>query len=411
MIVRRMRLAIILACIAGSIGPISIGQSAAPDASILSHAQLQTHLREHAADSPLNALSPGARERFLMSLAFDANGVSALDASDLMDELTQEQIREVLALFGPRALENPPPSHYLETRRVEQRIRNSNEIGAIERSYNQFYGETRFAPEATDLARARALAAAFDARLGELFVAAALRRADDHELRLLRTAARRVATQTRLPRYLDAFRAIFTERVRRNLTSSDDVATLQGLLLAQHRIADARRLAREHPNAKLPPLPVFLDTLGADNALPTVWRIDSAGIRLTRTAIDLAPLQIIVTGSCQMSKDAAADISADPTLGPLFERHALWLVPEPGIEAVGDALAWNRELPRAPVSMIYSRTEWSVLPDWGMPQFYIVRDGAVIDAASGWWRGSTESRAQLLAALRRTGLLIGDELK
>ena len=159
---QRMRLALILLCIAGSIGPC-----AAADSAILSRAQLETHLREHAADTPLNALSPGARERFLMSLSFDANGVTALDAADLMDELTQEQILAVLSLFGPRALENPPPSHYLETRRVDKRRANSGSIGAIERRYNQFYGETRFPPQTTDLARAQALAAAFDARLGE----------------------------------------------------------------------------------------------------------------------------------------------------------------------------------------------------------------------------------------------------
>jgi len=403
---QRMRLALILLCIAGSIGPC-----AAADSAILSRAQLETHLREHAADTPLNALSPGARERFLMSLSFDANGVTALDAADLMDELTQEQILAVLSLFGPRALENPPPSHYLETRRVDKRRANSGSIGAIERRYNQFYGETRFPPQTTDLARAQALAAAFDARLGELFTTSALHRVDDHELRLLRTAARRVATQARLARYVDTFRAIFGERVRRNLTSSDDVETLQGLLLAQHRVPEARRLARDHPLAKLPPLPEFIDTLGADNAQPTVWRFDATGKRLTRAVIDLAPLSVIVTGNCELSREAAADIDADPTLGPLFARHAQWLVPEPGIEAIPDAIAWNREFPRAPVAMIYARADFGVLPDWGMPQFYIVRNGAVIDTASGWWRGSPEARDQLLAALRRSGLLPGAGLK
>ena len=40
-----------------------------------------------------------------------------------------------------------------------------------------------------------------------------------------------------------------------------------------------------------------------------------------------------------------------------------------------------------------------------MPTFYIVRDGKVIDSASGWKSGSVESRDQLIATLRRTGLL------
>jgi len=394
-------LASLVVCAALSIQPAA----ADTPAEIQSQAQLEAYLAANAATSPLAALSPGARERFVMSLSFNESGITSLDASDLMDELTQEQILAVLALFGPRALEHPPPSHYLETRAVEKRVAHPKEIGAIERRYNEFYGDTRHLARGTDLARAREIAAAFDARLAGLFAPAALRRADDHELRLLRAAVRRVAMQTSQAKYLDAFRAVFAERVRRNLVSSDDIATLQGLLLAQHRIGDARRIAYDYPNAKLAQLPQFRDSLAPGNTAPTVWRVDPAGRQLTRAAIDLAPPTIIVTANCQFAKEAAADISADALLGPLFERHALWLVPAPGIEAVSDARDWNRKFPRAPVAMIYDRAEWSFLPDWQLPQFYIVRDGRVVDSVNGWWRGSAQSRDQLITALRRNGLL------
>jgi hypothetical protein len=82
--------------------------------------------------APLDALSPGARERFTSSVSFGPGGIAAFDASDLMDELSDAQIRDVLAPFGPRALDIAPPSHYLETRRVEKKVRGRGVIGAIE---------------------------------------------------------------------------------------------------------------------------------------------------------------------------------------------------------------------------------------------------------------------------------------
>jgi hypothetical protein len=377
----------------------------APTTVITSHAELETYLQQHAAATPLNYLTPGARERFLSSLSFNSDGVSSLDGADLSDELTQPQILEVLALFGARALERPPPSYREETQALEKRVKRYDGIGPIETRYNLFYRESRTIDDREEAVRATKLAAAFDARIAALVTPVALRRVDDHELRLLRTATRRVATATREPRYVAMFEDIVGERRRRELTSMDDIHTLQGLLLVQHRIGDARRLASEYRGAKLPPLPEFRDDIGDNAPAPTVWRLDVAGKRLTRAGVDLATLQIVVTASCDSSEEAAVDISTDPVLGPVFEQHALWLVLAPGNESIVAATEWNRRLPRAPVAMIYDRAEWSVLPDWKMPEFYFVRDGRVVDSVAGWWRESPDSRNNLLVALRRNGLM------
>jgi hypothetical protein len=372
-----------------------------------SREELDAWLSRHPTGSPLDALTPGARERFIMSLSFGPGGVGGFDASDLMDELSDAQIHAVLALFGPRALEVAPPSHYLETRRVEKHVREPGAIGAIERRYNSFYAESRALRDDTDLERAEQMARLFDTQLAELFETKQLRRADDHELRILRAGARRVALATRLPRHVDAFRDTFDERVRRTLVSSDDAATLYNLNLALRRFPDANRLRREYPLAKLPQLPRFVDTLAPGNTLPTVWRLDAAGKRLTRETVDLAGTRIIVTAACHLSKDAAAGIAADASLAPVFERHALWLTLAPGIEDVAAARDWNREFPRTPVAMIYDRDEWRMIPDWRMPQFHVVRDGREVESLAGW-DGSAGTRAALIALLERHALLDRD---
>jgi hypothetical protein len=392
---------LVAACLAWA--GVALAASPAVDV-IESRAELDTWLAQHPSGSPLDALTPGARERFLVSLSFGAAGIDGLDASDLMDELSDAQIQAVLALFGPRALEVAPPSHYLETRRVEKNVREPNAIGAVERRYNTFYAAVRdIGRDATDLERADLAARLFDAHLAALFGKTQLRRADDHELRILRAAARRVALQTLAARHVDAFRDVFTERVHRTLVSSDDAATLHNLYLALHRVPDARRLRRDYPLAKLPPLPEFIDDFPGDNRQPTVWRLDADGRRLTREAVDLGPLQIIVTAACDLAKDAAAAIGADPLLAPVFAQRARWLTLAPGIEAIAAARDWNRDLPHAPIAMIYARSEWRALPDWRMPQFHVVRDGRELDSLSGW--DGAASRDALVALLRRHGFL------
>jgi hypothetical protein len=353
--------------------------------------------------APLEALTPGARQRFISSVSFGPGGITAFDASDLMDELSDVQIRAVLAPFGPRALDNAPPSHYLETRRVEKNVRDRGVIGPIEQRYNEFYAQARAVRDAPDLERSAQLAQRFDTQLAGMFEPMALRRADDHELRILRAAARRVAMATLQPRHVDAFRSVFRERVRRALVSSDDAATLYGLSLAMRRHAEARRLRVDYPLARLPAVPVFLDAIAAGGTSPTAWRLEPDGRKLARESVDLGGTWIVVTVDCDLSREAAGAIAADPLLGPVFEKRGRWIALPPGLEDVPAASDWNREFPRLPVTMIYDRAEWRMLPDWRATQFHVVRDGREVEKLDGW--DGVRSRAELIALLERHALL------
>ena len=263
--------------------------------------------------------------------------------------------------------------------------------------------------DAPDLERADHLARQFDSLLAELFEAKPLRRADDHELRILRAAARRVAMATLLPRHVDAFKNVFRERVRRALVSSDDAATLYNLSLALRRHSEARRLRADYPLAQLPAVPVFLDTIAADNTLPTAWRLDADGRKLARETVDLTGIWIVVTVACNLSRDAATAIGADPLLGPVFQQHGRWITLAPGLEDVAAARDWNRDFPRMPVTMIYDRAEWRLLPDWRTTRFQVVRDGKELESLDGW--DGVRSRAGLIALLEKQGLLSPEKRK
>src|SRR5690606_12250071 len=136
------------------------------------------------------------------------------------------------------------------------------------------------------------------------------------------------------PSTAEAAQSAFEACEHRGIVDHQDVLEMRGILLAGRRFRQARSFTASHPEAGLSALPVFDDPLAKDARAATVWRMDPEGHRLTRTAIDLQPTQILVTAGCHFSADAAEDISADPVLGPVFARHAHWLVSTPGIESI-----------------------------------------------------------------------------
>ncbi len=141
--------------------------------------------------------------------------------------------------------------------------------------------------------------------------------------------------------------------------------------------------------------------------LPGVWEFSADGRDLTRRGFDLASLQVIVVAGCRFSADAAKDIGNDPVLGPAFAAHAHWLSLPPGRESLDKLRQWNREHPHAPMLAIHDRAEWALIRQWAMPTFLIVKDGSIIDRASGRKSGDSAFRDALVALLRRNGLLPG----
>ena len=69
-------------------------------APIKSEADLGTYLKTAGEGSPLMALSPGARRRFMQGLMFNENGLVGYGYEPLARELSASQAYRILALFG-----------------------------------------------------------------------------------------------------------------------------------------------------------------------------------------------------------------------------------------------------------------------------------------------------------------------
>jgi hypothetical protein len=366
---------------------------------------LEAYLHDQSGVTPFDALPPGARERFLLSLRWGGRGLTSLDLGILADELPQPGIEAILRLFGDefaghapasRLPAGPPPA--------------STTVGIsdLERRYNAFYRALQAQGEldnATLLARLKERFSTF----ADAYAPAALEQMDYRHLAMLWNAASVSARLSEESGYVDAMEAVFAETVRRHPADPPvhRLRQLRAALLLARRFEDAGRLAERHPDSGLPVLPAFVDPFaGGDRPTHSVWVLSTDGTRLTRQALDLTGTRLVVTAShgCGFSRTAAADIAADPVLGPAFARRATWLMLPPGAEGIDGAIAWNRLFPQAPPRLMYGRDAWPHFADWRTPVFHVLRDGRIVDALVGWPRDDGTAREALIDMLRRHDL-------
>jgi hypothetical protein len=403
---RLCRLVAALACTC-PIPAIALAQSPGPHVAgvavqmprLLNREALDAYLLANAGKpTPLDALPPLARQRFLDSLVFGRGGVGGFDTSDLAAELTPVEIVRVLALFDAQDHAGAVQSRHTE-RSLAWR-RQAEHPGEIERGFDMLYQLQRTG--ATE-----ALRTAFRANVApkpsEPDAIAAL--SEREQVYLLRSIEL-VAADSPTPADIGLLREVVTGLQARGIAKPQDHRAVYDGMLLLRQFDAARQYASVHPDARLPQLPRMTDPYGNQAPAFTVWRASADAGTLTRTPLNLGPAQILVTAGCHFSQDAAEDIREDPLLGPAFAQHAHWLMLPPGQEDLADVRDWNQRFPEAQAQLVHTRDEWTLLPPrWSMPEFFIVRDGKVVERIAGWPRGDATHRQKLIEALERTGLL------
>ncbi len=365
--------------------------------------------RHRNAATPLDALSPGARERLMDGLAFVDGRIVGVGGADLAAELTQPQIDAVLVwLSQPAGMIRSridgravPAGDIAPRRAATNRV-----ITPTERRVNAFLRDAERPPASeTDVARHARIARQYDAAFPTVPTPEALSRLGDADLRLLMRAAQTAAFYDGHDTAVDAMQALLPALRARDRVTDGDLEDLQKALLRGRRFDEARDITRAHPQAMMDRVPALRDAVTATPAAPTAWRLRDGGALLERERIDLSGTRIVVTAGCHFSQDAAADIATDPVLGAAFARHATWLMAAPGGESIDAVLDWNRRFPQAQALMRHDDDEWSLLPSFAMPTFYVIRDGRVIERVTGWSSRTKEQRQPLIDALSRSGLL------
>ncbi len=408
--IRSAAVTIMLVFLAGT----AVAGSAPNDAHlpIQSEAALQRYLdTTPIAESPLSRLSPMGRRRFLEDVHFTEKGVGGYGYADLLAELTADEIREVLALFGLHASSSLlNDARDVNRNDVPSRWPVPQQPTAIGRKFDQLraIGDMREDPPSglTDAARARAMHDGFERLFGAgSFSLAAV---SDTDLDLLFRAANIVIGTTNDPEYFDDVDRLLGELQARNLAQRDHFRVMHEALLLIRDFDRAEALARAHPSLELAPIPAIVDNVPARHAGPTEWAVSPDRYQLLHQAVDLdVPAMVVVVAhpSCGFSRRAMDDIESDPVLGPLFAEHANWLAPQDGRLYVEQLQQWNHEHPAIRMTVAVDRREWPAIDDWATPTFYFFKGGELMAKVSGWPLDGAGHRDEVVAALGDIGLL------
>ncbi|MGP1665474.1 MAG: hypothetical protein ACTS5I_06090 [Rhodanobacter sp.] len=397
-----------VAVVVGLFALLVAGSAIAAQIPIASQTELTHYLQNTPPDtSPLNALSPGGRKRFLTQLEFGERGISSISFDDAVNELTHPQIVRLFTLFGTEAVAPEGLTPAEQARRKQERTHDATARGCAVKSCEESEVELHYDALvlhkiATSTAAAQRVISAgerYDHLFGAYQTADHLRHASSLDLRLIRRAAEYVVSRTASARHIAHLQLDLAEMQRRDMLTDKDYVPLHQALISTRNFAGAMALAQQHPDMGDAAVPTYQAPATLPAGLPTALSIDAHNASMSRESVDLsAPLRIVVVASCHFSRDAARAIAADTQLQPIFAQHATWLADQgESFAAVND---WNREFPQQRIHIAWQNSEWSMLNSWAMPTFYVFHHGQLVNQFSGW-----HGMSSLKQSLREAGAL------
>lgn len=368
----------------------------------------QTSHTQHAAlesgrATPLDALTPYGRREALRSLRWRGDVLVGFGYAQFVRELDHDQLAAALRfldlseyapsldkkLTGP-PLRLPPPSAPLEAdlqalRRCadEDQARRlaatgpATEVGApaVLRCYRALFG-----------ARAQALAGRSPGDLLVLFDAAAM-----------------AANGNPASAAFDDLLRVHGEMTRRGI---DTRRTLDdGILhamLAARRFDAARAFAAARPHLAAT-IPTVVDPLGPTFGGRAAYDYDAAHDTLRRLPMPPSPsgmeLVMVVGAGCHFSAEALRAIHADATLQARLRGAHLVLATPPGAPIeTGWMAEWNAANPGLPMRAPDGGRAWDAIAVAGVPSFYLLKNGGVIDHHTGWDAEGKEALAGFVDA-------------
>lgn len=354
-----------------------------PSQPISTRAQLEAYLSDTPASrSPLNWLTPAAKERFLEGLAFSDRGLGGLSLGDLGYELTREQAYSLLKLFGAQSY-----ALNLDARLAPRPAESSQPAGEIEANFNQLadmINRTRPSPDAVTRFYAE--------HFSPVQTEARRKLLSDREAAFLYRAAALAFKVNQRPAGVDDLRADFSELQRRDLVDRPQASDLYDALVITGKTAAARSLQRRYPLVERADPPLMRSASRISASKPSLWVLDNErGKReFVRYPFNMrVRSQVIVIGSarCHYSEKAAAAIDADPVLREVFGTSAQWVAPAVEVTAFDAIARWNERYPTARLGVIHDDAELPMVKHFETPTFYFLTRGRVVETVVGWPEG------------------------
>lgn len=223
----------------------------------------------------------------------------------------------------------------------------------------------------------RVLAAADKVTLGKL---------SDNDLLAFYEAAYRVAFYSMEVPYVRQMQRALDELERRHLATATIRQQMLDRYVGARMLDEAQAFAADPANAGVERLPVIRDA-SSPGHVPTLWQVEGQGAGLVRRDFSLGDrAQLVVVGSpwCPFSERASEAILGDLEMSSLMARYSTWIMPQSSMPDLTVVEKWNRAHEGWPMQLVYLDSEWPLIPAWGTPGFYFIKDGKLVSAVNGW---------------------------
>lgn len=352
--------------------------------------------------TPLDALTPYGKRRFVNSISWGRRGIGGFDAGPLVQELDAAQLAAALRFLGSGELARhwvadlvgpplrlPAPSTALE-----------REVEHMRQLANALSEQRAAAPLATSDTGANSLVRHYEQTFGTRMTPANLKRQPLGDLPLLFDAAMLASDRDPGSAASRHVRLVHLELAARGVDTRrklDD--SLLRILLAAREFDEARRFAAGRPHLARRTIPAVVDPLGQSFRGRSVYALDASATLLTRQAVSLGSGLVMMVGAgCHFSRDALAAIGSDPALQLRLREAGLMLLVSPRSPIpLGYIAEWNAANPALPIRVPVSVGEWREIADASTPEFFLFKEGKLAGHLVGWPEGGhmAELRALL----------------
>jgi hypothetical protein len=341
--------------------------------------------------TPLDALTPYGKRRFLDQLTWGRKGLGGFGYTPLIRELDRTQLEAVLRFLDSDSY-LPVLGKYIvgpPLRLPEPSADVARRLAQLEQFAAEHAGQRASDATRTTTLGVPAILQRYQMLFGERMNAAALKAQPPGDLLPLFDAAALAANDNPDADAFDHLLLVHDALAARGIDTRRTLdRSLLNAMLAARRFEQARTFTAARPHLADKAIPAVVDKLGPDFQGRSVYDYDAAGNTLTRRPVPHAvgtELLMVVGAGCHFSQDALQAIAADAALQERLRQAKLMLItpPHAAIE-FGFIADWNAAHPTLPIRVPASPQEWPGVDALSVPEFYVLKDGKVIGKRSGW---------------------------
>lgn len=350
--------------------------------------------------TPLDALTPYGKREVIRQLRWNENGLAGFSSTPLIRELGHGQLAALLSFLGAseylpmleKKLVGPPLRLSALSSQTEQDLQRLRQFADAEATRRAAASVT-----ATGIG-APALLGRYQQLFGNRLNPATLSNEPSGNLVALFDAAGLAANDNPASSAVDDMLQLHHELTARGIDTRRtlDDAMLYALLAAR-RFANAQAFAAVRPDLADVTIPQVVDSLGPAFAGRSAFAYDAKHNTLTRVAMPSrsgTELVMVVGAGCHHSANALQALQADPELQRRLQQVHLVLVTAPNAPIDTHLISeWNGVNPSMAIHAPYSAAQWESIDVTGIPSFYLLRNGKVVDRRTGW---SDTGKADLL---------------